>query len=431
MGRLRVGAVKKEITPPPGTDLFGYIRRFGSSEGVHDPLWANLLSLEDGKDQVLLISLDILAVDEIFSSRVREAISKELKIEKKNILVAAIHTHSAPGIHLFRNVGERNKDWEENLFQILIKGASESMQKMRKGSSGTGLGFALAGKNRRKERGPVDPFFPLTCFRDENNTHLALIATHGCHPVVLDEKNLLISADYVGYFRHHLNKLLSTDAVILFFCGPSGDVDPVERGDFSMADRLGKILAVEASKVIEKINFQTNIEIKAAEASLKIPYGLIPDAKAAEKIYEESLNCYQEALKKGESEEIKIQKAFLLWAEEIRARALGNKLPSALEARLQCLKIGEATLLAHPFELFSSVSLSLRVKGKIESLSLVGYANGYQGYLPDENSYREGSYEVDEAFKYCGLLPLSIQAEKIFTKKALSLIKKINSGDKK
>jgi hypothetical protein len=69
----------------------------------------------------------------------------------------------------------------------------------------------------------------------------------------------------------------------------------------------------------------------------------------------------------------------------------------------------------------------LRVKSKIESLFLAGYANGYEGYLPDENSYREGGYEVDESFKYCGLLPLSVQAEKNFSKKLLFLIENIFS----
>jgi len=424
MGRLRIGAVKKEITPPAGTDLFGYIRRFGSSKGVHDPLWANFLALGDGANQVLLISLDLLAVDENFSSDVKEAISKELKIEKKNILLASIHTHSAPGIHLFRNVGERNKNWEEKLHYILLKGASESIRRMKKGSAGKGLGFALIGKNRRKEGGPVDPYFPLIFFRDDKNSPLALIANYGCHPVVLDEKNLLVSADYVGYFRNHLKKFLSTDAVILFFCGASGDVDPIDRGNFRIADKLGKILAMEASKVIKKMEFQASVEIKAGEDSLKIPYAWIPDRKRAEKIYEESLFNHEQALKKREKKEIKIQKAFLLWAEDIKKRVLQNKLPSYLDTKLQCLKLGEVTLLAHPFELFSSISLSLRLKVKFEDFFLVGYGNGYCGYLPDESSYLEEGYEVEEAFKYIGLLPLSSEAEKIFIEKALGLMKR-------
>ncbi len=422
MGRLRIGAAKKEITPPVGTDLFGYIRRFGRSKGIDDPLWAHFLFLEESASQALLISLDILGLDSDFSSKAKAAISNELKIDKKTILLAAIHTHSAPGIQLFRNVGQRNKDWEEKLLPVLVKGASESLQKAKKVSMAAGSGFCLIGKNRRKEGGPVDPYFPLILFRDGKNTPIALIANLGCHPVVLTEKNLLISSDYVGFFRKHLNKLLATDMVILFFTGASGDVDPVERGSFSLASKLGKILAAEAFSTIKKMRFQSQLKIKVRESPLKIPYGWIPGKKEAKTIYEENLSRYEEALKKGERKAIKTRKAFLLWAEEIKERALNSNFPSALEVKLQCLKLGNAALLAHPFELFSSVSLYLRLKSKIENLFIVGYANGYAGYLPDESAFSEGGYEVEDAFKYCGLLPLSSQAERIFKEKALRLL---------
>ncbi len=54
---------------------------------------------------------------------------------------------------------------------------------------------------------------------------------------------------------------------------------------------------------------------------------------------------------------------------------------------------------------------------------MIGYANGYSGYLPDKKSLEEGGYEVEEAFKYIGLLPFSANAEELFLEKALQLIK--------
>lgn len=423
MGSLRVGAVEKEITPPKGTDLSGYILRFGSSTGIHDPLWASFLLIEDGTEQVLLISLDVLYISNDFSRRVKGAISQEIKIEKKNILIAATHTHSAPGIHIFRNGGKRDKKWEERVFHLLIQGASESKQKLAIASLGSGVGFLVIGKNRRKKGGPVDPYFPLICFCDERNLPVAVCANYGCHPVVLDEKNLLISADYINYFRAYLNEFISTDIFTLFFTGASGDVDPVNRGRFSMADKYGKILAEEALEVIERMEFKTDIKIRVEEDSLKIPYDWIPSQKEAEKIYKDHLSQYEEAIKKGKKEEIKIQRAFLLWAEEIREKAGRNELPKYLECKLQCIHLGETIFLTFPFELFSSISMALRKRAKIDSIFMVGYANGYCGYLPDEKSFSEGGYEIEEAFKYCGLLPLSSQAEKLFTEKALSLLK--------
>jgi len=426
-GRLRIGAVRKDITPPLPADLSGYIRRFGKASKIHDPLLANLLLIDNGINQLLLISLDILFLSSELSSRLRQAISEELNMDKKNILIAAIHTHSSPGIHTFRDEGIRDKTWEEKVFQTLVKGAAEAGKYLEEASIGIGMGSSAIGRNRRKEGGPLDPNFPLICFFDKQEHPLAVIANYGCHPVVLDEKNLLITADYVHYFRKSLSERLSSDILTLFFTGASGDVDPMERGSFSIAERMGLELAEEALKIISEMETRKDIDIIAKETSLKIPYGWVPDVQEAKECYERTRQKYEEAMRSGNRESRKIQKAFLLWAEQLREKALKNELPKSLESQLQCIKLGEAVLLAFPFELFSSVSLSLRVKSAVKHLFMVGYANGYSGYLPDRNSIREGGYEVEEAFKYVGILPFDSKAEELFLEKALSLIESLEN----
>lgn len=424
-GRLRIGAVRKDITPPLPAVLSGYIRRFGKATKVHDPLSAHLLLIDNGINQILLISLDILSLSSELSSRMRQAISEELNIDEKNILIAAIHTHSAPGIHTFRDESIRDKDWEEGVFQAVVKGAAEAGQRLEEASMGIGMGNSTIGRNRRKEGGPLDPNFPLICFFGKQDHPLAAIANYGCHPVALDEKNLLITADYVHYFRKSLSGRLSSDILTLFFTGASGDVDPVERGSFSAAERLGLELAEEALKVISKMEARTDIDIETRESSLKIPYGWVPDVQAAKEAYASTRQKYEESVRSGNRESLKIQKAFLLWAEELREKALKSELPKSLECRLQCLKLGEAVLLAYPFELFSSVSLSLREKSAVKHLFMVGYANGYFGYLPDGSSIREGGYEVDEAFKYVGILPFDSKAEELFLEKAVAVLENL------
>lgn len=422
MEDLRIGVAKKDITPSLPIDLAGYIRRFGKSKGIHDPLQANFLTVNNGAEQVLFVSLDILFMSDEFSLIAKDAISGRIKIERKNILIASTHTHSAPGIHLFRDEGLRDKNWEENVLQALLEGAAEASQSLKKANIGMGMGFADIGKNRRKQGGPKDTHFPIVCFFDERRLPIAIISNYGCHPVVLDEKNLLVSSDYVHYFRNSLNQSFSSDVITLFFTGATGDVDPIERGNFSIAENLGAKLAEEALKVLKKKEFKANIEIQVKEAQLKIPYGWIPNPREAEEIYKSTRLQYSEALRKKDKKAIKIQKAFILWAEEIRKKASENKLPHFLECSLQSIRLGDAAFLAFPFELFSSISLSLRAKSRIKNLFMVGYANGYRGYLPDEISFSEGGYEVEEAFKYVGLLPFSPQAEKLFIKRALFLL---------
>lgn len=428
MGNLRAGVAKKEITPPIGTYLSGYIRRFGSSTGIHDPLWASILWVTDGNDQVLFISLDVMNISEGFSSQAKAVIAQETGIAEGNILMAAIHTHSAPGIHIFRDGSIRDIKWEKEVLRTLVEGSKEARRRSQKALFGAATGQATIGTNRRKSGGSVDPQLTMAGFFEESKQLFALIANYGCHPVVLAEDNLLISADYVGYFRSQLEKSFTSEVTTLFFTGATGDVDPVERGSFQAAEKLAEVLSNEARQLISKMKFQSDTQIKTGRIKLEIPYDWIPSADEADKIYNENLFAYRDALKNNDKVEAKIRKAFLLWAEELKKCVLDRKLPGSIECELQALKLGEAVFLAFPFELFSSLSLELRRSSGIECLFLAGYANGYQGYLPDDRSFREGGYEIEDSFKYTGLLVFSAQGGNAFLEKALTLLEKVGRG---
>jgi len=217
MGVLKAGVSKREITPSLGIDLSGYIRRFGRSSGVHDPLWASFLWVEDGNQAVLLISLDVLSISEEVTAQAKIAISKGLDVAKENICLAAIHTHSAPGMHFFRDGSKKDKNWEKRVLDILFDGSKEARQKSKKAFMGTGTGQSYIGYNRRKIGKGIDANLTLACFTDEEKQPFCVVANYGCHPVVLEEDNLFISADYVGYFRDQLSRSFAADIVTLFF----------------------------------------------------------------------------------------------------------------------------------------------------------------------------------------------------------------------
>lgn len=430
MKTFRAGVAKRDITPPVGTELFGYIRRLENSTGMHDPLWANFLWVEDENLGVLLVSMDVLNFNDDFSAQAKLAISEAIGVAAENICLAAIHTHSAPGVHFFRGGGKRNRDWENRVLDVLIEGSREAKQNSRSVYLGLATGQALIGYNRRKPENAIDPHLSLACFTDNGKRPFCILANHGCHPVVLKEDNLLISADYVGYFRERLNRLFFDDMVTLFFTGATGDVDPIERGSFEIADKLAGILAQKAFAMVKNMNWTRSGELRVEKITLTVPYEKIPSLEEAKEACQKAGSLYQRARTKGDRNEIKIQKAFLKWAEELREGAAAHKIPSSLECELQCIRIGDLVLVAHPFELFSFLSLEIRKLSKVEHLVLTGYANGYHGYLPDEKSVRAGGYEVEDAYKYVGLLPYSPQAGQIFVKGVLDVIKKAKSKEK-
>lgn len=428
MGSLRAGVSKTDITPDLGTHLSGYIRRFGLSKGVHDPLRATSLWVSDENDEILFVSLDVMNMSEDFAARAKEVIAGESWMREDDILIAAIHTHSAPGIHVFRDGSERNAEWEERVLGAVADGVREARQRSKKASLGTGTGRAAIGYNRHKTGGAVDPTLTMAGFFDDRGAPFSLVANYGCHPVVLAEDNLHISADYVGYFRDQLEVSFSTEVISLFFTGATGDVDPVERGSFQAAEGLAGVLSGEAMRVLSRMKRQAGGAIKTSRSRLRIPYGWLPSVEDAEKTYEKSLSAYRQALEEGDNKEVKIRKAFLLWAEDLRKTVKERDLPDFLECDLQAVKLGEAVFLAFPFELFASLSLELRKRCEVPCLFLVGYANGYHGYLGDEAAVREGGYETEMAFKYTGLLPFSAEAGSLFLEKALALCEIVSTG---
>src|SRR6266508_3884810 len=70
---LRVGMASVDITPPVGTPLGGYAARRGApSTGVHDPITARALVLDDGAGPVAIVATDLIGTSAAIRRRVLE-----------------------------------------------------------------------------------------------------------------------------------------------------------------------------------------------------------------------------------------------------------------------------------------------------------------------------------------------------------------------
>src|SRR3990170_1902349 len=94
---MYASAVEIDITPPVGAGMDGYAARTGNSLGIHDPLLGQLLLLQTGERQIILICLDLLGVSLEFTQAVREGIAQAVNVPGECILVACSHTHSGAG----------------------------------------------------------------------------------------------------------------------------------------------------------------------------------------------------------------------------------------------------------------------------------------------------------------------------------------------
>ena len=85
------GTAEMIITPPPGTPLLGPIQR---SDGVHDDLYARALVLNDHRQRIAILCLDLVGMAFALADEIRGAIRERTGITVT--LVNCSHNHSAP-----------------------------------------------------------------------------------------------------------------------------------------------------------------------------------------------------------------------------------------------------------------------------------------------------------------------------------------------
>lgn len=105
MSQLKIGVTKVNITPPIRTWLTGYGNRKDPSHGIHDPLFAKILVLDDGQNKITLVSSDLIGLDANSVSNIRDLAEKETRIPKKNILVFCQSHPLRPSNNFFKRDG--------------------------------------------------------------------------------------------------------------------------------------------------------------------------------------------------------------------------------------------------------------------------------------------------------------------------------------
>jgi len=417
-----VGAAKVDITPKVGVDLGGYVGRFGTSNGVHDNLYANAVVLQTPNAKLVIISCDICSFDMKSANAIRASISKDLNINKKNIAVIATHTHSAPSTLYLRNCGQIDEDWKKLLHKKVVEVALAANQNLKNARMGSNLGEVVIGKNRRNPNGPIDPTLGVLYIEDEFGSPICILVNYACHPVVLTEDNLLVSADYPFYLQKKLTQVYSDKMICIFTNGACGDIDPIERGSFELAQKYGNMLADEVVKICNQTKMITEVNLNVKSADVRLYFKDAPSLSEAQKILLNNRNNLQKLIRaRASKEKIKIAQTFVDWAEELLLAIKQGGLIQSVDIEIQMMQIGDTLLVTFPGELFCEIGLNIKERLKSKKVFIIGYANGNIGYIPTEQAYEEGGYEVEDAYKYYGLLPLRSDTERIITEEALRL----------
>jgi hypothetical protein len=260
---LRAGTGKNDIT----TDAPGVV--------VHDRLYAKALVLDDGAVQVVIISMDAVAIGGIcdindeFLPKLRGRIEKELKIPSANVLVNATHTHP-PGVLLCDGAQQLDRTFDA------VRQALESLTPVKVGV-GRGhedriiINRTLRLKNGKQWTirlsnpsppddeveglGPIDPEIGIVRIDQVNGDPLAVVYVYACHPLV-GVPGGHVTGNYPGFASKVIEDNLGHGAMALFIQGAAGDITEVAYKDVNHprdSEPIGTILGLSTLDAFRKI----------------------------------------------------------------------------------------------------------------------------------------------------------------------------------
>jgi neutral ceramidase len=408
----KAGSATVEITPPVGMELGGYAAREQGAIGVHDPLYAKALVLDDGRTRALILACDLLGVDAEDVRMVREAITARSGIPSGHIMIAASHTHSGPSTLHTIGIGERDEHWIPLLREKLISCAERAARFLEPVTLREGFGTAEIGVNRRGRipegdinpqpdpNGPVDrEVSAITIHRSGTGEPWIVLFNYGCHPSVLGPGNRLISADYVGVATAFVERALGGNTIAMFTNGGAGNVNPVTKGSFEDAARLGEDLGRAVVTLVRQGGRMLQPELEVHTETVALPFDATPTADVATALVQR----YSDEMKRAApgSTDAKIAAACLTWSKRIKGLATQGTMPSALTIDVQRIRLGALWLVAIPAEVFAETARALKEDAHGRRI-LISYANGDVGYLPTREEISKGGYEVLESHKYYG-----------------------------
>jgi len=406
---IKVGLNRINVTPYIGCPLGGYAARKEVSQGIHDDLYVRVLFIE-GEEPVVIVGADLLGLPFAIVEEVRKAATRITGVPKKNILLAATHTHSGPDILQFEGTHSVDPCYTATLVKDIAGGIYASWKQRKNAEIGVRSGYVEGiGVNRRNPDGiPVDPEVGVMKLDSQNS--MGILINYTCHAVVLGPDNLLISADYPGVTTRFIERVKGEGVVAMFTNGAAGDINTGHSAElsalgekipgrtFERAEKLGTMLAGEVLKVLETIEPSSNISIAARTKKISLPLKPLPSLKEAEAFAKQKEQALTELIQRKAPSELvtkaRIEKLYSdLLLRQVHERSQRPH-DGVKHVELQAIRIGDCVLLAFPGELFVEIGLEIKAKSPFKYTYIVGYANGYVGYVPTKQAFEEGGYEA-------------------------------------
>ncbi len=434
MGRLKASAGEIDIAPSTGTWMTGYGNRITPSRGVHDPIMARAVLLDEGETKLAIISCDLIGLDPSTAASIRRRIAENTSIPKGNVLICCTHTHSGPASMRFRGaMGHIDEKWTAGAESRIVELVTTLPSKLKparlvySSTNVSGIGF-----NRQDESQPIDEELAAIAIDSPDGSPIATLMNYATHAVVLGPRNLEFSGDFPGAAARRLQKLRG--GIGFYLQGASGDAEPVVqlkrgwgKGTFDDAREVGEQLADKAVETLQHVQATDEVMIHVARKVIDIPLDPPPSSEELSKIKAEFEKEHGRALSAQDPVAEQIALAMLEWAVNLERALEDNAVPDTVPSEIVAVRMNDLRIVAMPFEIYSGIGLDIKAKLRPHRTIFVGYANGLIGYLPTTWAKEQGGYGPNDACRWFAslLTPISSRAHELVVSEAVTLAKSL------
>ncbi|MEM1544301.1 MAG: hypothetical protein QW795_06440 [Candidatus Bathyarchaeia archaeon] len=370
------------------------------AQGQEGQLRTTALVLEEGGNKFCLVSCDVLMVERNILDEAARSIEEQCAIPFTNIIIAATHTHHAPStvrVHGY----DRDEKFVKHLQDAIVSSAVQASKKLTADAE-VEMHFwlsqeATVGQNSRlllsdgtifwvgphddaiRPTGPFDPELPVWVFKKPEGQTTALMFNHSTHTIGT-RKGEVRSPSFYGLAAQELEEELGGTA--LFLLGAAGSTHNLTLSTDEMVFRIKQAIREGVAKA-QKREVKRLIAVKE-----EFTYRVRNFDEEAE---EQAVTYYCSKRVKDNPEAT---------IEVFRRMRQALKLHQGEERKtwLQVVLIGDIALVAIPGELFTSLGIDIKRRSPLRYTYIVSLANDWIGYIPDEEGFRLGGYQVWTGF---------------------------------
>ena len=458
---VKVGLGEVSITPPIGESIPGYFED-RKSIGIHDELYAKTIILDDGKTKVVIISCDIIGIEQETILETKKLTNKELGVLENNIVIHSTHTHTgAPTVSAFEV--NKNEDYLEILPKLLLGSVIEANNNLKQAKIGFGSGKeedisfnrrylmkdgavrtnpGYGNKNIVKPAGPIDSEVGVIKIEDNTGKLMGILVNFACHLDTVGSdlisaehpglsSNNLISADFPGVISKIIKKIKGEDLIVSFATGACGNINhcdfiggKLKRGYFKHTNWMGTILAGEVIKVLEKIETGSKSILRIATKKLNIPVRIpsSQDLKFARRLVQVGI----EGLSEEEKKELKSRSNLfgneIAWEKELIY--LSKEKKEAQKVEITVVRIGDSALVFLPGEIFVEFGLKIKKNSKFKPTLIIELSNSGLGYIPTKEAFMQNTGYEERLSRSSRLIP---EAGDLITETAINLLKEVEA----